>query len=599
MYPENSGQRQAGVRQPGVPARDDHPAQRQDDHDQRAGRVADQVLRADPEVERAPVQQAVRAVLDARAAVRRSTGQLGHRPTTGAAPGGAPPSYGQGTEPAVGFVSAAADRGRAGRSTTVDPRRAERDGLARRPCRRRATAPSGLEGQPAVARRSAWRRPARRDGQPHRLRNSANAKQTFYTVPITLTRRTGQTLPSITLTVLVAQPGSLLGRSTTAASPTTATSTARTSTAAAGATRLRRCAAQGVHAGQHGHGRRRSTSPGRRRSRASPTTRSRRASRSRSTHLPAPSRSGSSARRPTDRARAWRRCTTPTARPRSTGSVSPTGRSAAARAAVLRQRRRGHARPTATAITARAAGQRRHVPVQRGPAGRPDQDAAVGDAAERSHQGQLHVFSIGTSTAAQTGPVVTSVQPDTASAGRRRTINGSGFGATQGSRLRPLHGQRHVLGCARRRPRCRSTAGATRAITFTVPTAANGAHVFPGSTAMVTVVTGAGQTSDTAALDITPTANPADYYDNVGYTTRRQPGLRQLRRPRLQLLGQDPGGRRFHAGRHGDRRRPEVHVAERVGVRVRQHPRVAGHQLASAEPVASSLHAFAGAATPA
>jgi hypothetical protein len=36
---------------------------------------------------------------------------------------------------------------------------------------------------------------------------------------------------------------------------------------------------------------------------------------------------------------------------------------------------------------------------------------------------------------------------------------------------------------------------------------------------MVTVVIGAGQTSDTVPLDITPSANPADYYDNVGIST--------------------------------------------------------------------------------
>jgi hypothetical protein len=41
-------------------------------------------------------------------------------------------------------------------------------------------------------------------------------------------------------------------------------------------------------------------------------------------------------------------------------------------------------------------------------------------------------------------------------------------------------------------------------------------HVWPGTTAMVTVVNAAAQMSDTAALGISPTANPADYYNNAG-----------------------------------------------------------------------------------
>ena len=45
MYPENSGLRQPGVREPRVPARRDQPAERPDDHDQRSGRVAQHLLR--------------------------------------------------------------------------------------------------------------------------------------------------------------------------------------------------------------------------------------------------------------------------------------------------------------------------------------------------------------------------------------------------------------------------------------------------------------------------------------------------------------------------------------------------------------------------
>ena len=63
-------------------------------------------------------------------------------------------------------------------------------------------------------------------------------------------------------------------------------------------------------------------------------------------------------------------------------------------------------------------------------------------------QGQLHIFSIGTSTTAHPGPVITSVQPTTANAGDQVTIKGSGFDESAVRRLRPLHGRRYVVGCA-------------------------------------------------------------------------------------------------------------------------------------------------------
>ena len=45
-----------------------------------------------------------------------------------------------------------------------------------------------------------------------------------------------------------------------------------------------------------------------------------------------------------------------------------------------------------------------------------------------------HIFSIGTSTtAAMTGPVVTSLSTTSAQAGDQVTINGSGFGSSQGN----------------------------------------------------------------------------------------------------------------------------------------------------------------------
>jgi hypothetical protein len=57
------------------------------------------------------------------------------------------------------------------------------------------------------------------------------------------------------------------------------------------------------------------------------------------------------------------------------------------------------------------------------------------------------------------------------------------------------------------------------AITFTVPTPSgtNGQYqVWAGTPASVTVVDNSGDVSDSPELAITPTANPADYYDNAG-----------------------------------------------------------------------------------
>ena len=48
-------------------------------------------------------------------------------------------------------------------------------------------------------------------------------------------------------------------------------------------------------------------------------------------------------------------------------------------------------------------------------------------------QGTLNIFAIGTSTQALSPPVAASVSPATASAGQQVTIDGSGFGATQGN----------------------------------------------------------------------------------------------------------------------------------------------------------------------
>ncbi len=134
-------------------------------------------------------------------------------------------------------------------------------------------------------------------------------------------------------------------------------------------------------------------------------------------------------------------------------------------------------------------------------------------------QGQLHIFSIGTATSPMSGAVVTSVSPASATAGDVVTINGSGFGATQGTGYVAFSDNGTNWGAPGNVAAFQIDSWSDTQITFTVPTPSgtNGVfHVWPGTTAMVTVVNAAAQMSDTAALGISPTANPADYYNNAG-----------------------------------------------------------------------------------
>jgi hypothetical protein len=133
--------------------------------------------------------------------------------------------------------------------------------------------------------------------------------------------------------------------------------------------------------------------------------------------------------------------------------------------------------------------------------------------------GDLHVFSIGTSTTAINGPVIMSIDPNTAKAGDQVTIHGSGFGTSQGSGYVHFADNNTDWGEPTNAATFTVDNWTDTAITFTVPTpsGSNGQwHVAPGSTAMVSVTTDAGDTSDTAALDIAASANLADYYDNTG-----------------------------------------------------------------------------------
>jgi Glycosyl hydrolase family 92/IPT/TIG domain len=134
-------------------------------------------------------------------------------------------------------------------------------------------------------------------------------------------------------------------------------------------------------------------------------------------------------------------------------------------------------------------------------------------------QGELHVFAIGTSAQPLTPPVVKSVSPSPASAGQVVTISGSGFGATQGSGYVAFSDNGINWGSPGNAAAFQVDGWSDTSITFTVPTPSgpNGVWaVSPGTNASVMVVNSSGAASDSPVLGITPTANPADYYDNMG-----------------------------------------------------------------------------------
>jgi len=134
-------------------------------------------------------------------------------------------------------------------------------------------------------------------------------------------------------------------------------------------------------------------------------------------------------------------------------------------------------------------------------------------------QGNLHVFAIGTSAQALPAPVATSVSPGTASAGQQVTITGSGFGATQGSGYVAFSDNGTNWGSPGNSATFQVDSWSDTSITFTVPTPSGPGGewaVSPGTNASVMVANNSGGVSDSPVLQITPTADPADYYDNTG-----------------------------------------------------------------------------------
>jgi predicted alpha-1,2-mannosidase len=122
-----------------------------------------------------------------------------------------------------------------------------------------------------------------------------------------------------------------------------------------------------------------------------------------------------------------------------------------------------------------------------------------------------HIFAIGTATTAITGPVVTSLSATKASAGQQVTINGSGFGSSQGSGYVDFSDNGTSWGVPGDAGTVTVDSWSDTAITFTVPTG-----VWAGTPAAVAVVDSSGDISDAADLEITPTSSPSDYYDDTG-----------------------------------------------------------------------------------
>lgn len=130
-----------------------------------------------------------------------------------------------------------------------------------------------------------------------------------------------------------------------------------------------------------------------------------------------------------------------------------------------------------------------------------------------------HIFAIGTTTAAMTGPVVTSLSTTSAAAGQQVTIHGTGFGTSQGNGYVAFSDNGTNWGAPGNTATFTVDSWSNTAVTFTVPSPSgpnNGFRVWPGTPASVTVVDNSGNVSDAAYLGITPTANLSNYFDDTG-----------------------------------------------------------------------------------
>jgi predicted alpha-1,2-mannosidase len=444
---------------------------------------------------------------------------LGTQPTTwGTAPQDAPPSYTAGTEPVVGYLSSPQVTVAPGGSATVTLGAQNATDSAQH-VQATVSAPAGLSVAPSSATISVA--PSGRGTVTLTVSASATTKQTFYRVPVTLTVG-GQTLPGQTLTVLVAEPGSLLRAFNNAGVSDDSNVRAANFDGGGWSYSAEALAAQGVQpdstvtAGDLAY-KWPPSDPG-------DPDNAIAAGQQVTVNAPAGTQQlgflGAATNGPTQglvtlnyadgsTAQYWLGFSDWTL---NGGRSQPSyGNIDAVTTSYRNCQRCSSGRDGVDTHLFSAL-----VPVD---AGKTLASVTLPAGATR---GQLHVFSIGTSTNALTGPVISSVQPASANAGDTVTINGTGFGATQGSGYVMFSDSGTNWGAPGNAASLQVTSWSDTQITFTVPTPSgtNGQwHVRPGTMAAVTVVNDAGQTSDTAALQITPTANPADYYTNVGISS--------------------------------------------------------------------------------
>jgi predicted alpha-1,2-mannosidase len=128
-----------------------------------------------------------------------------------------------------------------------------------------------------------------------------------------------------------------------------------------------------------------------------------------------------------------------------------------------------------------------------------------------------HLFSVGTSTTAPSGPVISSLSETTAKAGDQVTVTGSGFGASQGSGYVSFGDNGTSWGApGGSGPSVTVDSWSDTSVTFTVPAASGANRVWAGTPASVSVVTGSGGVSPGSLLSIAPSSDLSDYYNNIG-----------------------------------------------------------------------------------
>jgi predicted alpha-1,2-mannosidase len=441
---------------------------------------------------------------------------LGTSPSSwGSAPQDAPPSYSADLRPVVGYTSSQQLNVAPGGSSTV---RISAQNATDRPQTVQAsvTAPAGLTVTPASG---TIRVPPDGSGSlTLTVRASSSAAQTFYTVPVALTDD-GTTLPSVSQTVLVAPPGSLLtafnsagisndsdvsagdfdgeGNSYSAQALATAGLTAGQPVTVGGTTFTWPLPAPGYPDNAIANGQQVTVS------------------------APAGTQSlgflGSAANGPSQGVATLHYSDGSTAQywlglsdwTLNAGTSTPSYGNQVA--ASMTYRNCAGCSPVQQSVgtdvfyTA--------LPVN------PDKTLTSVTLPSGATQGELHIFAIAGSAKPLPAPVATSVSPTSAAAGQQVTITGSGFGATQGSGYVELSDNGTTWGSSGADGTLQVDSWSDTSITFTVPTASGTGgeyHVWPGTDATVTVLNGSGDASDTPVLEITPTDNPADYYDNTG-----------------------------------------------------------------------------------